>query len=835
MMDLMLLLRSSLRSWTACAVSFALLAGPMASPVCGQQAAPKPATPMAEPKPKPATPMAAPKTPAPPKDAGWPRIYTDGKATLAVHQPQVDDWKDFSVLQARSAMEITPEPGAKKLIAAVHWEAKTDTSVAQRTVVAREVTVTRFMIPGVDEAKTNEMRALAKKLLPTNRDAVAIDRVLAYLDVSKTIGRQVKISTEAPPILVSTTPAILVMIDGQPILGPISGSKLTFMVNTNWDLIKDGKDGDFFLLNEGHWLTAESLEGPWKSASKLPKELNSLPADENWADIKKALPLNKENKNKPAPWVYVSYKPSELILLQGNAKFAPISGTALSEVTNTKSLLFFHNVDKHYYYLTSGRWFRNQQLRGTWEFASDKLPADFQKIPPTHPKAHVLASVPGTNEAADAVLLASVPQMAVINRKEAAKEAKVTYIGNPEFKPIEGTTLQYAANTPADVIQYQSKFYLLQEGVWFVGSSANGPWEVADTVPQEIYKIPPESPKHNTTYVYVTGSNSETVTTAQTAGYMGLAIGVGIGVACWGTGYYYPPYYYWGPMYPYPIYWGYPYHSYGAAAWYNPATGFYGRGAVAYGPYGGYGRSAAYNPATGTYARRAAAYGPYQVGMATSLYNPRTGAWGGGYRYANPYQGWGQGVVAKGDQWARGGYYYDERGAVGGIRTSEGGRMIAAGDGDNRGMIGKTSDGDLYVGRNGEIYRRDQNGNWQQRGEGGWSNFTPSQEQQQRASEAREKAGQTRQQSGTPSATTREGTARASQQSGQFSREGVSSRQAGGGASAAQREQMRSLDREASARSRGNDNYSSWSSRSQGRSYSGSRMGGGRSFGGRRR
>lgn len=126
-------------------------------------------------------------------------------------------------------------------------------------------------------------------------------------------------------------------------------------------------------------------------------------------------------------------------------------------------------------------------------------------------------------------------------------------------------------------------------------------------------------------------------------------------------------------MYPHPVYWGYPYHSYGAAAWYNPATGFYGRGAVAYGPYGGYGRASTYNPATGIYARRSAAYGPYQAGMATSFYNPRTGAWGGGYRYANPYQGWGQGVVAKGDQWARGGYYYDDRGAVGGIRTRKAG------------------------------------------------------------------------------------------------------------------------------------------------------------------
>jgi hypothetical protein len=342
------------------------------------------------------------------KDPGWPRIYTDGKATLAVHQPQVDDWKGFQVLEARMALEIPPEKGAKKLLAAVHWEAKTDANLDKRTVTFGEARVT---------------------------------------------GRQVKISTAAPPIMVSTTPAVLVMIDGQPLLGPIKDTDLTFMVNTNWDLFKDGKDGDYFLLNEKQWLTAESLEGPWKSASKLPKAMNSLPADENWAKVKKALPISKDNKSKPAPWVYISNKPSKLILLQGRPTLTPISGTSISEVTNTKSLLFYENNSKTYYYLTSGRWFRNQQLRGNWEFA--------------------------------------------------------------------------------------------------------------DMVPQEIYNIPPESPKHNTTYVYVSNSDSETVTTAQTAGYMGMAIGVGIGVAVWGTGYYYPPFYYWGPMYPYPVYWGYPYVSYG--------------------------------------------------------------------------------------------------------------------------------------------------------------------------------------------------------------------------------------------------------------------------------
>ena len=79
---------------------------------------------------------ATPKSPQAPKDLGWPRVYTDGKATIAIHQPQVDDWKDFNVLEAHSAIEIQPEKGAKKSLAAMHWKSETDTNIEYRTVVS---------------------------------------------------------------------------------------------------------------------------------------------------------------------------------------------------------------------------------------------------------------------------------------------------------------------------------------------------------------------------------------------------------------------------------------------------------------------------------------------------------------------------------------------------------------------------------------------------------------------------------------------------------------------------------------------------------------------------
>src|SRR6185436_1296039 len=105
---------------------------------------------------------------------------------------------------------------------------------------------------------------------------------------------------------------------------------------------------------------------------------------------------------------------------------------------------------KQFYFLTSGRWFRTPDIKsGKWAAATAELPEDFQKIPADHPRAHVLAAVPGTRQAEEAVVAAFIPQTAIIERKSA--KAAVTYVGDPKFEPISGTTISYATNTPNDV------------------------------------------------------------------------------------------------------------------------------------------------------------------------------------------------------------------------------------------------------------------------------------------------------------------------------------------------------------------------------------------------
>ena len=217
------------------------------------------------------------------------------------------------------------------------------------------------------------------------------------------------------------------------------------------------------------------------------------------------------------------------------------------------SYLFFHAPANHYYYLTAGRWFRATSLDGPWTFATPDLPADFSRIPRNSPAAQVLASVPGTEEAKDAVLMAQVPVRVTVDPAAAAAQAKVVYDGAPRFEPIPGTSMFYAVNTVQKIIQVGSLYYLCFQGVWFVSASSQGPWQTAPSVPPEIYRIPPSSPVYNVTYVTQTTTSDGYVQSSYTAGYMGaFVIGVTTGVViAGGTGYHYPAYVAY-PAYGYP-------------------------------------------------------------------------------------------------------------------------------------------------------------------------------------------------------------------------------------------------------------------------------------------
>ena len=259
-------------------------------------------------------------------------------------------------------------------------------------------------------------------------------------------------------------------------------------------------------------------------------------------------------------------------------------------------------------------------------------------------------------------------------------------------------------NTDKDVFKVGDSYYMCYQGVWFVSKSASGPWEVASSVPQQIYEIPVSSPANHVTYVTVEDSDDDWVTYAAAAGYTGMM--VGWGCAVWGSGWYYPPYYGYGGYYPY----YYPYFpTYGYSAWYNPYTGAYGRSAAVYGPYGGAGVGARYNPRTGTYARGAAAYGPYGARGVAQAYNPRTGTYAATRQGSSVYGNWGSTYVQRGDDWAKTNRYTNRTtgNTTRTVRTDEGGAITRRGGPGGGGFVAGGEGGNVYAGHDGNVYRRD--------------------------------------------------------------------------------------------------------------------------------
>lgn len=646
---------------------------------------------------------------------GWPRLFESQGNKIVVHQPQLDEWEEkYWTIKGKAAVAVTLKGSDKEYYGAMSIEAETETHFNSRTVLFKNFRITGLHFPNIDDKLASKCSKSVRAAMPKNKTMLlSLERVIAGLEKGERFRKGVAVNFAPPPIYYSEKAAILINFMGEPKFESVEkGSGLLFAVNTNWDIILELSTSRYFLLNGKSWyVTGDIMKGPWKPVFMLPKAFSKLPNNDNWKEVKKNIP---GKPSKVALKVFVSKKPAELIVTDGAPAYSPISGTKLLYVTNTESDLFLHSSKKTYYFLTSGRWFKASKLDGPWSSASEALPGDFSRIPSGHSKAHVLSSVPGTPDAEAAVLLASIPRKATVNRKDTT--IKVAYEGTPEFVMIDGTsTVYYAVNTPYSVFRVESKYYAVHNGIWFAASSASGPWEVTASVPSVIYTIPTNHPKHNVTYVYVYDSTPTTVVVGYTSGYSGAYVAT-TGVIMFGMGYWmaYDSHYHHYHYHPH-------YYAYGSAYRYNYYYGGYYSSARYYGPYGGAGGWSGYNPSTGTYYRGGYANGPYGSAFAREAYNPYTNRYAAQKRVQTPYGSWGRSVVSDGDKWAQAGHRSDMGKAVGGVRTSEGGAVVG---GYNKrtgqgAVVGKNKYGDVYVGRDGSVYKREDN-NWKKNSGEGW-------------------------------------------------------------------------------------------------------------------
>jgi hypothetical protein len=641
---------------------------------------------------------------ATPADNGWPQIVQSDENTVTVYQPQIESWDD-NVFKARAAVSVRTKSSAQPTYGVVYFSARTEVDRSGSIVFFEDMKVDRVNFPreGVDSV---DYRQVIEPGMPSWPKSMSLQRLEADLAITRAemkTQQKVAVKNTPPWIIFSTAPAALVLIDGTPVPRSVDGTNLMRIINTRALVLLDRDNGRYYLYLTDHWEEAASVEGPWRPSENPPASLDSAREQvvkSQQVDLMDNSGDQETRAVKPSGKVtlYVSTVPAELIQTRGQPDLQPIDGTRLLTARNSDDNIFMNLSDQNYYILVSGRWYRSASLQnGQWEFVTgEKLPADFANIPLNNPRGIVLASVPGTIQAQEAVIHDSIPQTATVKRSEARAES--SYDGEPRFEPVEGTPLYYAVNSPYPVIRVDPEsYYSVQNGVWFAATTPYGSWVVAERVPAVIYTIPPSNRLHYVTYVKVYGAAPDVVYVGYTSGYYGSYVGVD-GTIVYGTGYVYPAWVgtvWFGP----PVTWGFGIH-YG---WYGGGWGW------------GWGYHWGYRPFCYPY------WGPMWGWHGRHWGHAYYG--GGIHVNVNVYNHWGARVVVKGNTAGKNRAVINNNPAYRDYHPA--GYKQPPTPPPPQGNHSRSQQGrynptrtntanDHFAGRDGTVYRKTPNGNWEQ-------------------------------------------------------------------------------------------------------------------------
>jgi hypothetical protein len=495
----------------------------------------------------------------------WPRTIETERGTVIMYQPQLESFEG-DTLEGVAAVSAQPT-GGEVVFGGVWMRVRVSIDHDERLVVPHGVEITEVKFP---EA-TDEQRTRLAEILETDLGSVnvtlSLDHLLAMLDSKEAEHDAAPLSAEPPAIVYLDRPALLLIIDGEPRLGSIGDSKLERLVNSPYFVVYDRARKAYYLRGEGGWYVSKTLEGTWRHIPNPPGSIKGLVLDEGEGASVSRPPREIE--------ILVATEPTELVTTDGPPDYAPVEGTGLKYVTDSRDDLFIDDATGRIYVLLSGRWYSAAAASGPWEHVpSGELPEGFRRIPETSAKANVLASIAGTEQANAAIAEALIPQTATVDRRTAT--VSVVYDGEPVFEPIDGTSLRWAVNTTFAVIRYANGYFCCHEGVWYEAASPSGAWRVATEIPEEIFEIPPTNPLFHVTFVDVYEVEDDLVTVGYTSGYLGAYV---YDDSLWyGTGYWYPGWY--RAWYcPRPV-------TYGFAVKYNERVGAWGFRAGARGPNG---------------------------------------------------------------------------------------------------------------------------------------------------------------------------------------------------------------------------------------------------------
>lgn len=220
----------------------------------------------------------------------------------------------------------------------------------------------------------------------------------------------------------------------------------------------------------------------WDMEMSLDQLLADLDVNETAVNL-------SENLNNSPPEIIFETAPSVLILVDGDPIFEEIEKTSYERILNTPFFIV-RDTKKSIYYINGGEhWYVSEDGLASWEYTT-KVPGKLEQIAKEAIGDQEEESADNEENVGETVI------PAIIIRTTPAELLQSD--GEPEFSPIEGTSILYMTNTADDILMNidSQEYYVLVAGRWYRSKSlTKGPWSFVDPdkVPAGFADIPTES------------------------------------------------------------------------------------------------------------------------------------------------------------------------------------------------------------------------------------------------------------------------------------------------------------------------------------------------------
>ncbi len=196
---------------------------------------------------------------------------------------------------------------------------------------------------------------------------------------------------EPAEIIVSFEPAELILLDGSLKTAGIGDTGIESVSNTESDLFV--YDGAFYLLISGRWFSTSELYSDFSAVDTLPEAFKSIPPDHDKGHVLVSIPGTNEARvaliEAHIPRI-AEIDPAAAenldVYYAGEPEFVPVSGTSVERAANTTFQVL--SFEGWYYLCYNAVWFNSTTPEGPWKLAA-RVPDEIYKIPPSDPAHNV--------------------------------------------------------------------------------------------------------------------------------------------------------------------------------------------------------------------------------------------------------------------------------------------------------------------------------------------------------------------------------------------------------------------------------------------------------------